>query len=235
MRLSPVIVAAVVLVALSGCAASAPTGTSTPEPVADEVDWEAEFAQFIGAHGERPLPVAFEDPEVESARLRAAADRAWEGVLASHATAVRPEVPFVHWTTRAEHFDLESDVNRCLTEAGARLSLGTDAEGDASGLEASYPAGPTAATAVFACQFLAYPDQPLDGSAGAGWLWDFAAEFLVPCLEAHGAAQDPLPTREDEVAAVFEKGYGWVPRFPDSAIDVGPDTEVFAACHGEAL
>jgi hypothetical protein len=41
MRLSPVIVAAVVLVALSGCAASAPTGTSTPEPVADEVDWEA--------------------------------------------------------------------------------------------------------------------------------------------------------------------------------------------------
>lgn len=225
--------------ALSGCAASAPAVESSPEsspaPAVAEVDWESAYAEFVGEYGERPLPVPYEDAEVEGARLRAAADRAWEGVVASYPTAVRPDVAFVHWTARAEHFDLESDINRCLTAAGARLSLGASAEGHPNGLDATYPMGPTAATAVYACQFLAYPDQPLDASAGASWLWDYATEFLVPCLEAHGASQDPLPTREEQVAAVFEKGYGWVPHLPESASDVGPDKGAYAACHADAL
>ncbi|MCS0500127.1 hypothetical protein [Protaetiibacter mangrovi] len=216
---------------LSGCAATA-TATPTPDVVDAEVDWDAAFGAFVDEHGERPAPVPYTDAAVETARLAASTDRAWEGVLASHPDAVPPQTAFVHWSTAEDHLDLESDVNRCLVEAGARLSVGADSEGNPSGVEMSYP--PDAYEEVFACTSSAYPDRPLDGSAGGGWLWDFASEFLIACLEAHGAQQDPLPSRDEQIASVYEQGYGWVPRFPDSA-DVGPDVDVYTACHGDAM
>jgi hypothetical protein len=239
MRSSLVVGACALAVVLSGCAAAQPAPEVTSEPPvegsAEQVDWEAEYGDFIAEFGERPAPVPFEDPAIESARLAAAADRGWENVLASYPTAVRPKVPFVHWTSADEHFDLDSDLNRCLTDAGAHLSHGANSAGKPSGIEASYPPDTATAVAVYACQWLAYPDRPLDGTVSGGWLWDFASVFLVRCLEAHGAPQDPLPTREEHVAAVFDRGYGWVPRFPESTTDVGPDLEVFTTCHGEAV
>lgn len=223
------------LLALVGCA-TPPSGStsSSPENQVD-VDWDARFAEFVAEHGERPDAEPYADAQIEQARHAAAADRAWQGVLASYAKAERPDTAFVHWTADADHFDVESDVNRCLTDAGVELSAGEDVDGNPTAVGFSYAPNPTTATAVFACEYLAYPDRPLDGSAGAGWLWDFADQFLVPCLEAHGAAQDPLPSRDDQVALVFEQGYGWVPHFPESPVDVGPVREVYAACHGDAL
>jgi hypothetical protein len=234
MRLSLLGVAAALAVALVGCAS--PVAVVTPDPESQaEVDWDARFAEFVTEHGERPEPTPYVDAQVESARLAEATERAWEGVVASYPTAERPEAPFVHWATDADHLDLESDVNRCLTAAGAKLSTGTDADGEPVAVEYSAAPDATTATALFACQFLAYPLRPLDGSAGAGWLWDFADAFLVPCLEAHGATQDPLPTRDEQIAAVFSQGYGWIPHFPESSADVGPDADVYAACHGDEL
>ncbi|PZQ88965.1 MAG: hypothetical protein DI534_09265 [Leifsonia xyli] len=223
------------LVVLGGCTPTSASAPTPDAPAAAAVDWDARFTEFVAENGERPAAVPFADPQVEAERLAANQDRDWQGVVASYPDAVRPDVAFAHWTSDDERRDLGSDLNRCLVEAGAELAQGTDAEGRPSGVEYSFPPTQEATVAVYACRSLAYPMRPLDGSGAGGWLWDLASEVLVPCLEAHGIPQAALPTREEQVASVYERGFGWVPDFGQSATDVGPDSDAYSACHGELL
>lgn len=234
MRFPLGVLAAGALLALAGCTASPAPASDSADPV-PAVDWDARFAEFVAEHGDRPPAVPFADPQVEAERLAAAQDRDWQGVVASYPAAERPAVAFVHWTAPDESIDLDSDLNRCFAAAGGDGRQGADADGRPSGIEYSFPATQEAAVAAFACRSLAYPLRPLDGSAGGAWLWELASEVLVPCLEAHGLPQAALPTREEQVASVYEKGYGWVPDFGQAPGDGGPDSDAYASCHGDLI
>ena len=231
--------------ALAGALAVVLSGCSSPvaepddvvvsaEPVSDAVDWNAEYAAFIAEFGERPPSIPA--PDADAIAMAAAdAERGWAAVLSSFPNAVRPGTAFVHWTTKEDEFDEASDRLTCIVDAGAVLEEATSVDGEVVTRGWSHDQNLDTMLAIYSCQYLAYPVHPTIAPGRAEWRWHLADEFTVRCLEAHDVEQPPLPSLDRYLADLESQGYTWFERWPDSETDVGPQADIYDACHGGAI
>ncbi|WP_136707019.1 hypothetical protein [Agromyces sp. H66] len=187
----------------SGEAAAAPTDP-TPAVVSIEMPDLAPYPE-----PDPPLTEA----ESETRRLEDA-DLLWQGVLASHPNAVRPEVAFEGHVTDENRIEV---LRACYEAAGLQIDEGRtsgnpDGPPDAIGWSGS---GEADVVAGYACA-VAHPTKitnPGPNDAELEWIYDYLTDFYAPCLEANGIEVPESPGRDNWVETW--PGYVWFPSAGD--------------------
>jgi hypothetical protein len=82
--------------------------------------------------------------------------------------------------------------------------------------------------ARFACQHFAHPGVPGGFQDAVDRELRYYRDVVVPCLDANGFPQEPLPEFDDQLELVIERGYGWEPALP---ADEAQRLRLVALCH----
>ncbi len=188
--------------------------------------WLVVYNQWIAENGAFEWPLGASTHLVPSREeSHRSADERWAHIVEWNPDAVHPGTEFVSWTTRV---GADTELGRCLTAAGFTVKESIGADGEVDGMSLSYSGdSPENSVASFACQ-LAHPSPPAR-------FWDmvdrelrYYRDVVVPCLDANGFPQEPLPEFDDQLELVIARGYGWSPTLP---ADEGQRLRLVALCH----
>lgn len=126
----------------------------------------------------------------------------------------QPDIPLIRFVDSSEW--LETQLN-CLEQAGYPVKATSDGQGiDFSDIPAAQSAeGSPLYFALYTCQAQYSPDprdsQPLS-DVQLSALYDYYTKTQVPCLEEHGIAVEPAPSRQTFIETYFSKtNPGWLP------------------------
>lgn len=171
---------------LTGCTAAPaePTVETPGWPASPSSEWAA-WRPVVGV-----TPVRLSEAEAEARRIEHLA------ALAEHSgLTIGEPPPLVRWVSPDEFGPAMAD---CLTSAGFPATSNADRRGYQVDSQAEQ--GSALTLAEFDCTAKFTIDARLLGGGPAGWesvLWEYANDFLVPCMAEHGyQPQEVLPTRD---------------------------------------
>ncbi len=199
-----------------------PAEAEAPSPpavdFAESVRWMTVAASFFDENGAPPWPLDAEvRPEPDLASSVTAAEERWARIAQSLPDLVRPETEFASWATRLA---LDTDLGRCYQEAGLEVTESIGRDGVVDGLQIRDRTGrPETIAAAYACRYLEHPTVPFEYEQAVDWEWRYYSEVVIPCLEAHGVSQRPLPAFELQLELVVLHGIGWTPTLPTENVD----------------